>query len=385
MIAQNAAKLRFENAKAGKNSPANEKWNSLVAEQRKITDQQREIKQSKTAQRERFNLADSQLKSMINEQKDARARMGYKSVGEIDAKIAELTRQVDQGTMSMVEEKKALSEVSNLNRRRKGFAPFEEMERRIDAKKAETAELKKTIDNPESRALEEKYDAVRKELDQMSAVRDQDRNNFSSLRDEKERLNQQQQGSWQKIREIKDNFSQAKKAWKVYEDELYQQRRERQKAEREAYEKDRRKRMAEQKLEEAGQPAFLDEILTTEGLIRYFDPSSNVSDSRKEPGKLAASAQRTVEDSGPKGMKVMKKDEEDFFVGGGGKKKGKAKKQTAEGSKFHMSIGIIEELGKVGVEPPSSQSEVPATVDRLKAKLDDWKQRQAEQTKKVRC
>ena len=320
---------------------------------------------------------------MTAEQKDAKGRMGFKSAGEIDAKISDLTKQVDSGIMRLVDEKKALNEISSLTRQRKGFAGFEDAEKKIQAKRAENAELKKSFDDPESRALDEKYDAIRKELDQMNANRDDDRKNFTSLRDEKDKLHQAQQASYQKIREIKDAYFQDKKAHKAYEDELYQQRRERQKAERDAYEKDRRKKVAEQKLEEASQPAFMDEILITEGLIRYFDPSSAVSDSTKEPGKFAAAAQRTVDDSAMKGMKVIKKDEEDFFVGGGGKKKGKGKKTAPEASKFNMSIGIIEELGKVGVEPPSNQSDVPAVVEKLKAKLDAWKKDQDKQTKQV--
>jgi hypothetical protein len=319
---------------------------------------------------------------MISEQKDARGRMNFKSVAEIDAKISDLTKQVDSGTMRLVDEKKALSEISSLTRQKKGFAGFDESQKKIDAKRAENAELKKTFDDPEARALDEKYEAIRKELDQINAARDDDRKNFTTLREEKDKLHQEQQASFKKIQGIKDAYFQGRKAHKAYEDELYQQRRERQKAERDAYEKERRRKVAEQKLEDASQPAFLDEIITTEGLIRYFDPSSAVSDSSTAPGKFAASAQRTVDDSALKGMKVMKKDEEDFFVGGGGKKK-RSKKVAPEAGKFNMNIGIMEELSKVGVEPPSNQSEVPGVVEKLKAKLDAWKKDQEKQTKQV--
>lgn len=48
-----------------------------------------------------------------------------------------------------------------------------------------------------------------------------------------------------------------------------------------------------------------------------------------------------------------------------------------------MSIGIIEELGKVGVEPPSNQLDVPAVVEKLKDQLDKWKKDQDKQTKQV--
>lgn len=323
------------------------------------------------------------MKMMIVKQKEAKGRMGFKSVAEVDAKIADLAKQVDSGTMSLVDEKKALKEISTLTRLRKEFAGLEEAQREIDGKRAENAELKKAFDDPDARALDEEYDAIKEELDQMNAARQDDRKNFTALKEEKDRLHQEQQGSYQKIKDIKDAYFQGKKAYKAYEDDLYQQRRERQRAEKDAYEKERRKRVAEQKLEEASRPAYIDQILTTEGLIRYFDPSSAVSDSAKGPGKFAASAQRTVDDSAMKGMKVMKKDEEDFFVGGGGKKKGKGKKTTSEATKFNMSLGIIEELGKVGVEPPTNQSDVPAVVEKLKERLEIWKKDQDSQTKQV--
>ncbi|KAL8846455.1 MAG: hypothetical protein Q9198_011291 [Flavoplaca austrocitrina] len=161
----------------------------------------------------------------------------------------------------------------------------------------------------------------------------------------------------------------------------------------EAKQKERRKEAARQKLEEASQPAYMDEILTAGGLIRYFDPSS--TEATKElrgPSGFAAEAQRTVEASDFKGTKVMKKDdlEENYFMGSGGKKGKKGRKGGAAGSpapgtpsegKFNLSVGIIEELAKVNVEPPMNQSDVPAVVEKLKAKRNHWKSEQDQKTK----
>ena len=87
-------------------------------------------------------------------------------------------------------------------------------------------------------------------------------------------------------------------------------------------------------------------------------------------------------------MKVVKKEDEDFFVGGGGKKKGaKGKKggaASADVGKFNLNIGIIEELARVGVDPPSTQADAPAVVEKLKQKVETWKKDQDSQTQKVR-
>lgn len=360
----------------------------MVEEQKSIRTKQQENKSAKAGQQEKFNQNDSLIKKLIAEQKDARSRAGFKNVDEIDAKINSIMKQVDSGSMKLVDEKKALTEVSNLRRQKKGFTGLDDLQKKIDDKKAENAELKKTFDNAESRALSQKYEDNQKELDEIKAAREGTNKNFDSLKAEREKLYAAQQETYANIRKVKDEYYGQRKAYKEYEDQLYQQRRERQKAERDAYEKERRRKVAEQKLEEAGEPAFLDEIRTAEGLIRHFDPTYGVDESDKGPGKFAASAQRTIDESGFKGMKVMKKEDEDFFVGGGGKKKGKGKKggaqdSGAESSKLNMNIGIIEELAKVGVDPPSTQADVPGVVEKVKAKLEGWKKDQQSQTQKV--
>ena len=321
--------------------------------------------------------------------------MPYKNAEEIDRQIQHLEKQVDAGTMKLVDEKKALAEVSNLRKQRKGFAQFDEAQKGIDDVKAQLAELRKGLDDPEAKALSEKYSGIAKELDDIKAEHDEAYKNINSLRDERATLQTDQQQKYGAIRALKDQYYGQKKAYADYEHEAYKARRERQKAERETYEKERRRKVADQKLEEAGQPAFIDEILTAEGLIRYFDPSAaDSSPASAEPSKYAAQPSRTVDASSLKGTKVVKKDEreDNYFMGNGGKKgrKGRKDGNTAspartpvEGGKFNLSMGVIEELSKVDIEPPMGQADVPVVVEKLKAKIERWKADQERQTKEV--
>ena len=359
-------------------------------EQKSIRAKQAENKSAKSTQQDKFNRNEAEVKKLITEHKDSRARSGFKSANEIDEKIAQLRKQVDSGSLKVAEEKKYLSDISQLGRQKKQFDGLDDLQTRIDAKKAENAELKKTFDNPESRALAQKYEDNQKELDEIKAAREGTNKNIDSLKADRERLYNEQQATYANIRKIKDEYYAARKAHKEYEDQLYQQRRERQKAEQDAYHKERRRKVAEERLEEASEPAFLDEIRTAEGLIKHFDPSYGASTEDKGPGEFAASAERTVDESGFKGMKVMKKQEEEFFVGGGGKKKGKSKKSTpatngasADSGKLSLNMGIIEGLAKVGVDAPSSQADVSNVVEKLKEKLEGWKKEQDIQTQKV--
>lgn len=297
--------------------------------------------------------------------------------------------------MKLVDEKKALAEISSLRKQRKGFAGFEEAQKGIDDVKAQIAELRKGMDNPEAKALSERYNAIAKELDDIKAEQDEAYKGISALRDERTKLHADQQEKYTAMREIKDQFHKARLAYRDYEQEQWRQRQERQKAERDAYQKEKRRKIAEKKLEEASEPAYMDEIIIAEGLIRYFDPSApGASKVLRGPSGFAAEAQRTVESSDIKGTRVSKKEdrEENYFMGTGGKKGKKGKKVNAESpapstpteGKFNLSMGVIEELAKVNVEPPMTQSDVPSVVEKLKAKLEHWKADQDKKTKEVR-
>ncbi len=328
------------------------------------------------------------MKSRLNELKTAKGKVNFKSVEDVDHEIARLQKQVDGGMMKLVDEKKALSEITNLNKARKNFSGFDSQQKAIDDIKAQIAEQKKLLDDPENKALSEKYTALQTELDALKAEQDEAFKNLKELRAETDKARAEQQEKYQARKEIKDAYYQGKRAFQNYEFEARKIRNEKRRQEQVQYAAAKRKEVAGRHLEEASTPAYQDEILSTEGLIRHFDPSALPPKETTTTSKFAASAQRTVDDSGIKGTLVSKKDteEESYFVGTGGKKGKKGKKggaAPAAPSKFNLNMGIIEELAKVGVDPPSNQEEVPSTVEKLKAKLAHWKEDQDRKTKEV--
>lgn len=268
---QNAIKAKIDAAQPqNKDSPASKRQQGLRSELQSIRQQQSTFKTSRGSVQEKISALDAQLKSRMAEQKAAKSRVPYKSVEEIDREIQRLGKQVDAGTMKLVDEKKALAEISSLRKQRKGFAGFDEAERGIQDVKAQIAELRKTLDNPEVKALSQKYDGINQELQSIKAEQDKAYSSLSSLRDERSKLYSEQQEKYSAMKDIKDKFHKARLAHRDYEQELYRQRQERQKAEREQFQKQKRREIASKKLEEASEPAFMDEIITADGLIRYF-------------------------------------------------------------------------------------------------------------------
>lgn len=331
------------------------------------------------------------------EQNNSRGRMSFKNVEDIDKEIDRLEKQVDSGTMRLVEEKKALSDISTLRKQRKNFAGLDEAQKVINDLKAQIAALRKTLDTPESKALSDRYTEIQKELDGIRAEKDGVFKNLNTLKAERTKLQGQQREKWSTIKETKDKFYQGRRAYKEYEDEAWKVRREKAKAQRDAIEHEKKRKVADNKLEEASHPAYSDEILAAQGLVRHFNPSYDfaalgLDDKKGQSADYRAQVGRTVDDSEIKGVKVLKKEErgDDYFVGSGGKKGKKGKKggnanaaSNAPAEKFNLNIGLIEEFAKIKVDPPMNQADVPAVVEKLAAKITEWKKSQASKTEEV--
>lgn len=393
---QAAIKAKIDSAQpSNKDSAAGKKQRELRSQLQQIQQQQSGFRSSRTSIQEKIAALDTQLKSRDAEQKVSLSRVRYKNVGEIDRAIQRLEEQVNAGTMKLVDEKKALAEISALRKQRKAFGGIDEAQKGIEDLKSQIKDLRKTLDNPESKALSQKYDEINHELQEIKAEQDKAYAGLSALRDERSKLYAVQQEKYSAVKEIKDEYFKARTAYRDYEQDQYRQRQERQKAEREAYQKERRRKIADKKLEEASEPAYADEILAAEGLIRYFDPSSaEESKALRAPSGFAAEAQRSVDGSGIKGTKVARKEdrEENYFMGTGGKK-GKRGRNGNGGSaltppnsnegKFNLTVGIIEQFAKISIEPPMNQSDVPGVLEKLKEKRDQWRKDQESKTKEV--
>lgn len=396
---KNQVKAKIESARPNnQDSPSGKRQQELLAELQSIRQKQQGFKASRSTTQEKINALDSTLKARLTEQNNSRGRMPFKNVDDIDREISRLEKEVDSGTMRLVDERKALSDISNMRKQRKNFAGLDEAQKVINDLKAQIAALRKTLDTPEAKALSDRYTEIQKELDGIKAEKDGVFKNLNSLKAERTKLQTEQREKWSGIKQIKDKYYQGRRAYKEYEDETWRVRREKAKAQRDAIEHEKKRKVADRKLEEASNPAYADEIFSAQGLIRHFNPSYDFAalglDDKKDKGAdYRAQVGRTVDDSDMKGVKIVKKEDrgDDYFVGTGGKKGKKGKKggniNAASGAsadnKFNMNIGIIEEFAKIKVDPPMNQADVPAVTEKLAAKITEWKKSQASKTEEV--
>lgn len=329
---------------------------------------------------------DEQLRSRINEQKAAMAKVPFKSADEVDRQIESLEKQVNSGTMKLVDEKKALTDISNLRKVRKNFGQFDESKKQIDDLRAKIKEIKDSMEDPEQKALSEQYNKIQAELDVIKAEQDEAYKNLSSLRDERTKLQAEQQEKFAAIRKLKDEYYTQKKAYQAFEREAREKQRERQRLERERYVQERKKAEAERVLAEASEPAYLDEIRRANSLLVFLDPTFKAE---KAPllanSGLTAQAQRTVDESGLKGTKLVRKeDRDDEYAPAQAKgKKGKKGGAKAAPKGFNCPPSVLEDCTFLNIDPPMSEEDVAGVVEKVKAKLEHWKEDQAAQTQRV--
>lgn len=389
---QNAVKAKIEIAMPNKNkdqpSPTQKRRQELIAQANEIRQKQAGGKNARTSKLDQIKRLDEQVRSRIAEQKNAKAKVPYKSAEDIDRQIATLDAQVNSGTMKLVDEKKALSDISSLRKMRKNFGQFDDSQKQIDDLRSKIKEIKDSMDDPEQKAMSEQYSKIQAELDTIKAEQDEAYKGINSLRDERSKLQSEQQEKYTAIKKLKDDYYGQKKAYQAYERAAREKQRERRDAEHKQYLLEKKKANAERVLAEASDPAYLEEIRRANSLLQFLDPTH-----KTEKGPLMASsglsaqAQRTVDDAGLKGTKLLRKeDREDEYLpavkkGKKGKKGGAS--AAAAAKNYNCPPSVVEDCAFIGVDPPMSSEDVPAVIEKVKAKLDHWKNDQEAQTQRV--
>jgi hypothetical protein len=297
--------------------------------------------------------------------------------------------------MKLVDEKRALQEISAQKRNRRAVESFQADQDAIDRDRSTLDELRKQYDDPVAKAASERYTAIKAELDEMKKDGDEAHANRSVLFKERDTLQAEMNTLWNEKREASQKFRESNdRYWaKVNEDRA--RRAERLRAQRAAEELQKKQERAERIREEAEMPAFQAQIEDCQTLIDYFSGKSSGTVTFKS-ASLATKADvagvpkleiRKVE-AAPEGVVVRKKKGEDqdaYFVGGKGKGKGKkaptAKTtESSDATPLNVPLPTLSALLTLSIPPPASNVDVPRVIDDLKTKKEWFEANQARVT-----
>jgi len=364
-----------------------------------ISAKQAEFKASRGKVQDRIGAMDGQLKNRLTEMKAAKGRLAYKSTDEVDSRIQDLEKQVDTGKMKLVDEKKALADITMLRKQRKQIAELDNDQKQIDTLKAQISEARKDLDQPEFKQLSDEWTETVKQLDAIKAERDDVFKNLNAFRDDLTKAKKNQDEKFSEMKSLQDSYYQQKRDYHNSQQEFRKKRDEQRRKEQEEYIMNKKIQALEEKLADASVPAFTEEIRACESLIRLLDPSAPKETVSAAPGKFAAVPQRTVDESAIKGTKLVKKDEEDYFMGSGGKKGKKGKKGNngtankvdldtkpdpkSRGTGAYWHPDVVDQFKKVELEPPVDEAQVPGLLTQVQEKKKIWLSEQKKQTELV--
>ncbi|KAI0660954.1 hypothetical protein C8Q70DRAFT_973733 [Cubamyces menziesii] len=385
-----------------KSGPGSERRNALKAELDSIRGQQSTNKLSRGKVIEQLKTLQDGIQKKIKDLNAAKAKIPYKTVAEVDERIRQLERQVESGNLKLVEEKRALQEISQWKRSRRIVEGFQTEQESIEADRAKADELRKQLDDPEAQAISQRFDEIKAELDELKKESDEAYASRNKLLDERTSLQNQLDELYNRKRESAQRFKEANDRFYAKLNEDRARRAERARAQRAAEEEAKKKEIADRLREEAEIPAFQAQIEDCQTLIDYFSgrSSSATLSSQKpltEKSDLAGVPKlelRKVE-AVPEGAVVRKKkgeDEEAYFVGGGkkkGGKKGGAKPAMPAGEsngtespsgQLHVPLPTLSALLTLSIPPPTSIADVPRVIEDLKTKKAWFEANQARVT-----
>ncbi|KAG8756087.1 hypothetical protein FRC14_003390 [Serendipita sp. 396] len=387
----NAVKDKINLAKSG---GSNERRDALRAELDALRAQQGNNKASRTKLLDQMQILQNSIQNKVKALQAARGKTPFKTVDEVNAQVAKLEGLVNSGTLKIVDERKTLNEISSLRRLRKTIETFQGEQDEIEKDRAELDAVRKQLDDPEMKALSEKYDTIKAELDGLKKESDAAYEGRTKLFDERTELSTQLDVLWKKKKEAQATYREANDAFRKKLNEDRARRAEKAMADKKAHEEARRRDIAEELLEQAKEPAYAAEIQDCQTLIDFFTRQSGGSTgassssepvySRPQPVNAPQLELRKVE-TNMDGYAVRKKkgeEENNYFVAKKTKKQPPPKAygsaapappaQTTESNpgsaQLNIPFGTLSGLMAFSIPPPTNVSEVPRVIEDLKTK-----------------
>lgn len=354
----------------------NEKRQALTSELRKTIQSQDEIKKKRQHINEQVRLIDQTIKKKVAEITSKTSKYNFKTVEEIDRKIQKLESEVESGSLMLVQEKKAMKEISSLNKLKKDFAGIEVIQKSIDAEKAKIAELKETLSTVSNKEAQATFEVVTKELNELTNKNKGVQSKRDELFTKRRALQNEKYELLKQIRKIRDDFDAKFKKFKADMDNERKKREEDEKAYTLYLERNDLLEEIEE-LEDANKVGETNEqVETLKRIIKTLDPSYKFADETETLKQLNSFSldnrpTKTVEIKLPENAELIQKTEETFFAGSGIKGKKGKKKNNSSNKKSLVDVHTATQLTILAVEIPTSEEQFPETVKALVAKLEE--------------
>ncbi|KAF9370136.1 hypothetical protein CPB97_002987 [Podila verticillata] len=356
-----------------------------------LREMQAENKRGKQVKIDQLNALSNSLKKKIADLKSTQDKLPFKTLDAVEAQIVKLEKQLESGSIKLVEEKRILQEISVLKKAKKTVEATQAQQIAIDADKAAIAALRETIDDQTAKALSAEYNTLQAQVDEISKAKDEVWKKRNDLFDERTRLQKELDELYQQKKAVNDEYFTALRDYNKFQQDLQVRKREEYNAKKQQELEEKRLAIAKEERELAEIPAYSNEIVTCESVYKYL---LSFSTDEKRIAEAAAIGVTTVEApkanirqvdataNVPSGVMLAKKAdkvEEVFFAGKSKKNKG-PKEKKVEANSFKLPLAVLEQLVELKVVVPTSTVDLEKTLDALAEKRDFFKANQEKAT-----
>lgn len=349
----------------------------LLDELKKVRAEQGTLKTQRSGLQDQLKQADALFRAAELQLKLALLKVGFKSVEELDARLALMEAEIAAGTLLLADERRKVKEMLALRKLRKDLVGLDTPRAALETARAKIAELKKQIGAVPMKEAAARYDALQAELDTVLAGNKEAKGQRDTLHQKRRDLHKVKDAEYAKIREARTAYNEE---FTVFKKTLAEERKRREEEEKEQRVQERFERRladADAAVKAAHEPAFAAETQSVHAVLRFFDPSHEIPSQLVIPVSKFTENGRAAVVVEDLGLPVLVKKTEVFFAGTGGKKKKKGgNKET-----FQLGPDVILQLAELQIDIPASKADVPAVQEQLRARLADFESKQAEQTK----
>ncbi|SCV03803.1 LAME_0H13344g1_1 [Lachancea meyersii CBS 8951] len=366
-------------------------------ERQGLQDELRSIIKTQSELKSRRQAIHDQIKSLDNEMKRKKAQIAartgsktqYQSSEDIAARKRTIDAEISSGELSLVEEKLMVKELQSLNKLQRDLQAIEPVRKSMDQDRALIATLKQELNELNPKEVSNKFEATQQRLNEIQSKNQTVYDKRQVLFTKRSALYKKRDEVYSQITQIRSDFDNEFKAFKLKLDKERLKREEDQKLSKLLEEKDAAAGKLQEKLLHARQPAFTYEIGAIENVLCVLDPTyvKPVKHALEVPADSSAQAPQSARKVESDDLEpIVKEKEDNFFSGGGSKSKKNKKKQTSSGAsssgKFSLEPTMIATLAELDVTVPLTKEEVPKAIEQLKVKHEDFSSRQDAQTEK---
>ncbi|KAL7748623.1 multicopy suppressor of BFA (Brefeldin A) [Sorochytrium milnesiophthora] len=368
----------------------------------------------------RLKQLNESIKRKTDDLKVMKEKLGYKTAEDADNQIKRLDAMIESGTLKLIDEKKAIAEISQLRKSKTLFANLEARQADIDADRQAIADIKAKLDalQPSSNDLQSSFEDLRRELDSVDSNQQANYQRVQGLYDKRTQLQNELNALYDQKRAMEEEFRAARDRQAQAAAEEKARKAQEYKARREQYEREKLEAEAQKERDAAEIPAFTEELTICKNLIDFIAQKTNASalvagsdTTTTGPttirGKLMGNKAdfagdkhniRQVEAAMPAGSKLMKRGDDEYADSDSlfaPKRPTKHNKKQAASSAaaaaagtttttssssssaaLKLPLSIMEDFWRIKVTAPATTSDVTATVEALREKITYYREHQ---------